>query len=76
MIRTAHALRHVTMCHNWVILVHPEDRHYFAFTIAWDGQLQPIRMPQGTMSAAFSMTELMYITLGEIPAAVNFDRMP
>ncbi len=28
------------------------------------------------MSAGFSMTELMYITLGEIPAAVNFDRMP
>ncbi|POS82123.1 hypothetical protein EPUL_005556, partial [Erysiphe pulchra] len=33
----------------WNILVHPEDRHFFAFTISGIGQVQPTRMPQGSM---------------------------
>ncbi|CAD6500186.1 BgTH12-04289 [Blumeria graminis f. sp. triticale] len=55
----------------WNILVHPEDRHFFAFTIAGIGQVQPTRMPQGSMSAGFSSTELMYIVLGDIPPGQN-----
>jgi hypothetical protein len=51
----------------WSILVHPADRHYFAFTIPGIGQLQPTRMPQGSCSAGFSFTELMYLVLGLIP---------
>ena len=50
-----------------VILV-IEDRHYFAFYIPGIGQLQPIRMPQGSRSAGFTMFELMNIALGPIPA--------
>lgn len=51
----------------WAIPIHRSHRHYFAFTIAGIGQLQPLRMPQGTRSAGFSMTEMMYLVLGEIP---------
>ncbi|POS82079.1 hypothetical protein EPUL_004697, partial [Erysiphe pulchra] len=51
----------------WAIMVHPEDRHYFAFSIPGLGQLQPTRMPQGSCSASFSFTELMYLVLGWIP---------
>ncbi|KAI0996282.1 hypothetical protein K3495_g11899 [Podosphaera aphanis] len=55
----------------WNILVHPEDRHYFAFTISGIGQVRPTRMPQGSMSVGFSFTELMYIVLGDIPEGEN-----
>ncbi|RKF60580.1 hypothetical protein OnM2_049057, partial [Erysiphe neolycopersici] len=51
----------------WAIMVHPDDRHYFAFSIPGLGQLQPTRMPQGSCSASFSFTELMYLVLGWIP---------
>lgn len=55
----------------WNILVHPDDRYLFAFTIAGIGQVQPTRMPQGSMSAGFSFTEFMYIVLGDIPPGEN-----
>ncbi|KAK6585464.1 hypothetical protein PZA11_002191 [Diplocarpon coronariae] len=51
----------------WCVPVHPADRHYFAFTISGIGQLQQTRMPQGSMTSGYSMTELMYIMLGQIP---------
>lgn len=49
------------------VVLHPEDRHLFAFTIPGIGQLQPTRMPQGSKSAGFTMSELINITLGPIP---------
>ena len=48
--------------------LHPEDRHYFAFTISGIGQIQPPRMQQGSQSAGFTMTELSYRAFGPIPA--------
>jgi hypothetical protein len=60
----------------WVILVYLEDRYYFIFTISGIGQIQPLCIPQGSISSGFSMTELMYITLGEIPATENFPGWP
>ena len=50
------------------IPLHPEDRHYFAFTISGIGQVQPTRMQQGSQSAGFTMTELCYRAFGPIPA--------
>ena len=47
--------------------LHPDDRHIFAFTVPGFGQLQPTRMPQGSGSASFTMTELMNIAFGQIP---------
>src|SRR5215469_630394 len=51
----------------FAVQVHPDDRYLFAFTIPGIGQLQPTRMPQGTGSAGFTMTELMNIAFGPIP---------
>jgi hypothetical protein len=42
-------------------------RHLFAFTIAGMGQLQPTRMPQGSKSAGFTMSEGVSRAFGEIP---------
>lgn len=50
------------------IPLHPDDRHYFAFTISGIGQIQPTRMQQGSQSAGFTMTELAYRAFGPIPA--------
>ena len=49
------------------IPLHPDDRHYFAFTISGIGQVQPTRMQQGSQSAGFTMTELVYRAFGAIP---------
>ena len=49
------------------IVLHLEDCYLFAFTIPGIGQLRPTRMPQGSRSARFIMSELMNITLGPIP---------
>ena len=49
------------------ISLHPDDRHIFAFTISGIGQLQPTRMQQGSMSAGFTLTEVVYKALGFIP---------
>lgn len=49
------------------IPLHPDDRHYFAFTISGIGQCQPCRMQQGSKSAGFTMTELVYRAFGFIP---------
>ena len=49
------------------VVLHPDDRHLFAFSIPGIGQLQPTRMPQGSKSAGFTMSELMNIALGPIP---------
>lgn len=51
----------------WAVEVHPDDRHFLAFTIPGLGQLQPTRMPQGTRTSSFTMTEMMNIALGPIP---------
>ncbi|KAI0994150.1 hypothetical protein K3495_g14032 [Podosphaera aphanis] len=59
----------------WAIQVHPDDRHYFAFSMPGMGQLQPTRMPQGSCSASFSFTELMYLVLGHIPPTDTFPGM-
>jgi RNase H-like domain found in reverse transcriptase len=45
----------------------PACRHYFTFYVSGLGQLQPTRMPQGSVSAAFTLTELTTILLGAIP---------
>ena len=50
------------------VLLHPDDRHYFAFTVPGYGQLQPTRMPQGSESAAFTVSELVRVAYGAIPA--------
>lgn len=49
------------------IPLHRDDRHYFAFTISGIGQCQPTRMQQGSKSAGFTMTELVYRAFGFIP---------
>ena len=49
------------------IPLHPDDRHYFAFTISGIGQCQPCRMQQGSQSAGFTMVELLYRAFGFIP---------
>lgn len=46
------------------ISLHPEDRHFFAFTISGIRQVQPTRMQQGSKSAGFTMTELVYRAFG------------
>ena len=53
------------------IPLHPADRHYFAFTIAGIGQVQPTRMQQGSKSAGFTMTELIYRAFGQLPPPWN-----
>ncbi|POS81879.1 hypothetical protein EPUL_006749, partial [Erysiphe pulchra] len=57
----------------WAISIHPDDRKYFAFSIAGIGQLQPTRMPQGSITSMFSFTELIYIVLGTIPVTETFE---
>jgi len=49
------------------ISLHPDDRHYFAFAISGIGQLQPTRMQQGSRSAGFTLTELVYRASGALP---------
>ena len=49
------------------IPLHPDDRHFFSFTISGIGQVQPTRMQQGSQSAGFTMTELVYRAFGFIP---------
>ncbi|KAI0997189.1 hypothetical protein K3495_g10996 [Podosphaera aphanis] len=51
----------------WAIGVHPYDRHILAFFVDGIGQLQPTVLPQGCQTTTFTLTELMYIMLGEIP---------
>ena len=69
--------RHNTFCqldlkHGYFCIeVEPEDRHIYAFTIPGIGQLQPTRMPQGSATSGFTMTEVMFIMLGEIPGDVH-----
>lgn len=47
--------------------LHPEDRHFFAFTISGIGQCQPTRMQPGSKSAGFTMTAAVYKGFGFIP---------
>ena len=53
------------------IPLHPDDRHYFAFTISGIGQVQPTRMQQGSKSAGFTMTELVYRAFGALPPPIG-----
>ena len=53
------------------IPLHEYDRHFFAFTISGIGQLQPIRMQQGSQSAGFTMTEAAYRAFGVLTAPLN-----
>lgn len=54
--------------------MHPEDRKYFAFTIPGMGQFQPTRMEQGSMTAGFTMSELMCRALSPIPESEAFEK--
>lgn len=45
-----------------------------AFTIPGMGQLQPTRMQQGSMTAGFTMSELMCRALGPIPESGVFEK--
>lgn len=50
-------LKHV----YWSVLLDIASRAYFAFYVTGIGQLQPTRMPQGSKSGGFIMTELTII---------------
>jgi hypothetical protein len=50
------------------IPMHPDDRHYFAFSISGIGQVQPTRVQQGSKSAGFTMTELVCRAFGPLPS--------
>ena len=50
------------------VLLDPDCRHFFSFFVPGLGQLQPTRMPQGSKSSGFTMTELTTILLGPIPS--------
>ena len=50
----------------WAVEVHPEDRHYQAFSIPGTEQLQPTRMLQGTRTPSFVFIGLVDIALGAI----------
>lgn len=52
----------------WSILVEKQLKYLLAFTVLGFAQIQPIRMPQGTKSAIFSILEAIRITIGPIPA--------
>ncbi|SMR65003.1 unnamed protein product [Zymoseptoria tritici ST99CH_3D1] len=51
----------------WAVEIHPEDRHYLAFTVPALGQLQPTRIAQGARSSAHTMNELGLLAFGAIP---------
>lgn len=51
----------------FTIELDPKDRYIFAFTIPRIGQVQPTQVMQSSTSLGFSFTELINITLGEIP---------
>ena len=63
-----HVLFAADLKHAYLTIpLHPEDRHYFAFTISGIGQVQPTRMQQGSQSAPFTMIELVYRAFGALP---------
>lgn len=49
------------------IVLHPEDRHIYAFTVPGFSQLQPTRLLQGLRGTSSTMSTLMNRTLGTIP---------
>lgn len=51
----------------WAVEIHPDDRHYLAFSVPGIGQLQPTRMAQGARSSSFTMNELGNIAFGGLP---------
>lgn len=53
------------------IPLHPDDRHFFSFTISGIGQVQPTRMQQGSKSAGFTMNELVYRAFGALPPPIR-----
>ena len=55
----------------YIIGLHPKDRHLFAFIISGIEQIQPIRMQQDSMSAGFTLAELMYRVFGFLPPPHN-----
>ena len=63
-----HVLFAADLKHAYLTIpLHPDDRHYFAFTISGIGQVQPTRMQQGSQSAPFTMIELVYRAFGALP---------
>jgi hypothetical protein len=54
-----------------IISMHSDDRHYFAFFISGIGQVQPTRVQQGSKSAGFIMTELVYRAFGPLPPSIG-----
>ena len=57
----------------FIINLHENDRPLFAFTISGMRQLQPTRMPQGSKSADFTMTEVINRAFGTISSRNEFD---
>ncbi len=51
----------------WSIPLSTDCRKYLAFTLNNKPQLQPTRLPQGSQSATFGLTQCMNIALGAIP---------
>jgi hypothetical protein len=63
-----HVLFAADLKHAYLTIpLHPDDRHYFAFTISSIGQVQPTRMQQGSQSAPFTIIELVYRAFGALP---------
>ncbi|PPJ53210.1 hypothetical protein CBER1_11916 [Cercospora berteroae] len=50
----------------WTVQIHPDDRHYLAFSVPGIGQLQPTRMAMGARSSSFTMNELGNIAFGPL----------
>lgn len=51
----------------WTVQIHPDDRHFLAFSVPGIGQLQPTRMAQGARTSSFTMNELGNLAFGAIP---------
>lgn len=51
----------------WSIQVRREDRHILAFETPVFPQLQPTRMPQGSKTSGFTMTNTMLTAFSPIP---------
>lgn len=51
--------------------MHPENRHYFAFTISEIDQLQPTRMQQESQSVGCTMMKAVYRAFEALPSSIK-----
>ncbi|OQO11727.1 hypothetical protein B0A48_03454 [Cryoendolithus antarcticus] len=56
----------------WAVEIHPDDRHFLAFSVPGVGQLQPTWMAQGARSSSFTFNELGNIAFGALPGEPSF----